>query len=221
MVLHSYGYFCGEGNWSKYVTIRDAFSGDASLFLGSIGVLDDLPVTVEDAVELWELSIDPVIGDTCFVEADSGHGGNPSQFVVGSISNGNITWKYVYSIPIPSSNFQLLSNLVTDFTDADDTHYPSAKAVDDIVNVLSDELALIDSVPNITKVVFDDEVNVFVIKVTLDKPLPTSTHRLTVTTLKTGSVQPASFSPNADFTVWTITTVDPVITPFLVVIEKT
>jgi hypothetical protein len=219
MVLRSYDFFESQGDWSKYITVRDAFSGDTSLFLGSVLGYDNLPGTVAEAKSLWSLTIDPVVGDTAFVEADSGHSGNPSQFVIESIISGNITWKFMYSIPIPSGNFQTLTNLVTSFTSPvpDDTHYPSSKAVNDIITSFSNELAILNNTPNIIKIVYDEDISVNIITVTLDMPMPT-THKLVVSSLKTGASQ--LFTSSCTGNVCTLSFSDAVIVPFLVAIEK-
>jgi hypothetical protein len=102
MVLRSYGFFKSEGDWSRYVTIRDAMSGDPGVFLGSVDSFGELPSTVSAAKSLWGLGdYNPKVSDSCFVDVDSGHGGNPSQYVISEISGNNLSWKYQFSIPIP------------------------------------------------------------------------------------------------------------------------
>jgi hypothetical protein len=101
MVLRSYGFFCSEGNWSKYVTIRDAMSGEGAVFLGSVEDLGDLPLTISDAKILWSLIDDPVVGDTAFVNVDSSHSSNPAQYSISAINGDDIDWIYQFSIPIP------------------------------------------------------------------------------------------------------------------------
>jgi hypothetical protein len=231
MVLRSYEFFESQGDWSKYVTVRDAVSGSLETFLGTINSFNDLPLTVGEAINLWSLTTEPVAGDTCFVEVDGNHEDKPSQYVIESLSNidlgpdATINWKYQFSVPIPTGDFQLKSNLVTNFsTDVDNTHYPSSLATNDLVDSaidlidnLTSELSILSSIPNIIKVVYDEDINVNIITVTLDMPMP-NTHKLVVSSLKTGTSQvfTSSYSGN----VYTLTFSDPVIVPFLVAVEK-
>jgi hypothetical protein len=133
MVLRSYDYFKSQGDWSRYLTIKDAMSGDPGVFLGSVATFDLLPATVSAAKVLWSLgSYDPKISDTAFVDTDDAHGDDPSQYVINQIDNDNITWKFQFSIPVPTGIYELIANKATDFGTVNDTLYPSVKAVDDL-----------------------------------------------------------------------------------------
>jgi hypothetical protein len=102
MPLRSYSFFRSEGDWSRYLTIKDAFSGEAGSFLGSVDSFIELPLTTSDARTLWGLTVDPMVGDTAFVNIDIDHGNNPSQYLINNIDGVNLSWKYQFSIPVPS-----------------------------------------------------------------------------------------------------------------------
>jgi hypothetical protein len=119
------------------VTIRDAFSGTGSSFLGTVSIVGDLPGTVADAKITWpDLTVDPVIGDTAFVGDDSSHGNSPSQYVIGNISgdDDSITWKYQFSIP--TAGFELSVNKSANLVDPDNVKYPTVKAVTDALSLI-------------------------------------------------------------------------------------
>jgi hypothetical protein len=102
-----------------------------SNFIGTVGTFAELPPSVDAVISMF--GVTPVVGDTLFVQSDEGHMGSPSSYIINTIENGLITYKYQYSINIDTNSFQLISNLVGDWDSGtlDNVHYPSAKLVKD------------------------------------------------------------------------------------------
>jgi hypothetical protein len=138
MVLRSFKFFCSEGDWSRYLTIKSAMEVDPGIFLGSVDILVELPSTISEARSLWSLGDYTIkVTDTAFVNVDGSHNDNPSQYAISSIDGENLTWKYQFSIPIPGNQYELKANKATNFLTINDTLYPSVKAVNDLFNTFN------------------------------------------------------------------------------------
>jgi hypothetical protein len=138
MVLRSFKFFQSEGDWSRYLTIKSAMEVDPGVFLGSVDDTTELPSTIGEAKSIWSIGDYTIkVTDTAFVNVDSGHGSNPSQYAISGIDGEDLTWKYQFSIPIPGDQYELKGNKATDFLTINDTLYPSVKAVNDLFNTFN------------------------------------------------------------------------------------
>jgi hypothetical protein len=95
-------------DWNLLWYILQGLGGETISYLGSVDILTDLPGTVADARNLWNLDSDPIPNDFAFVQQDSTHGGHTASYAIGKIDNGNITWKFQYAIDIEIADFDRL-----------------------------------------------------------------------------------------------------------------